>query len=89
MGTPRNGDELARDLLSLKKELEGEKEQRAVLQGELQGVMRQLKEEFEVETLEEAKALIATNEKKLTTLRDEIETQITEIEEMMDPDDEE
>ena len=53
MGMPRSLD-LGEKLLTLKRKMERQKEERAELQGELKSLMKQLEQEFGVKTIPQA-----------------------------------
>jgi uncharacterized phage infection (PIP) family protein YhgE len=76
--------DLGQRLLQLKKQLEEKRESRSQLQGELKSLQKQLFEDFEVKTLEEAEALIAKTEKKLQKMEQEIREEIEVIERMLE-----
>lgn len=76
--------DLGQRLLQLKRQIEEKKESRSQLQGELRSLQKQLFEDFEVKTLEEAEALIAKTEKKLQKMEQEIREEIEAIERMLE-----
>jgi predicted nucleic acid-binding Zn-ribbon protein len=76
-------DKLGRKLLKIKEELEEKKAKRLELQGELKSLINQLKE-LGVNSLEEAEEMIHQTEKDLEKMRESIEEQIGEIEELME-----
>jgi len=76
--------DLGQRLLQLKRQIEEKKESRSQLQGELRSLQKQLFEDFEVKTLEEAEVLIAKTEKKLQKMEQEIRQEIEEIERMLE-----
>jgi predicted transcriptional regulator len=81
--TAMRSDNLGQRLLELKEKLETQKEQRSQLQGELRSLMKQLKDEFDVDTLEGAEALLEEQTEALNELEQELETKIKELEEEM------
>ena len=76
--------DLGQRLLSLKSQLEEKRNSRSELQGEMKSLQKQLFEDFEVKTLEEAEALIAKTEKKLQKMEQEIREEIEAIERMLE-----
>ncbi len=78
-----HGDQLARKLLTLKKELDEKKTQRAELQGERKSIMAQLKKDFGVSTLEEAEALQAAEKKAIQQQTEDLTQKLNEIEDML------
>lgn len=76
-------DNLGQKLIEIKEELEGKKSQRSESQGELNSLMKQLKE-CGVETVEQAEELIRKQEKELQVMETEIEEEVEEIENMME-----
>lgn len=79
----KTNEELGQRLLKLKGSIEKKKSERSELQGELKSVTKQLKDEFGVSTVEEAKKLQAEKEAELAKLKEDIESKIEEIEELM------
>ena len=78
-----SSDNLGQRLLRLKEKLEKQKEQRSQLQGELRSLMKQLKDEFDVDTLQGAEALLEEQTEALDELEQELETKIKGLEEEM------
>ncbi len=70
-------------LLTIKEELERKKSRRSELQGELNGLLTRLHDEFDVSTVEEAKALIEQQERDLEQAETSIQQQMREIERLM------
>ena len=62
MATPRN--DIGNKLLSLKRELEEQKSQRSELQGELKSLTKQMEMEFGVKTASQAEKLIEKMENR-------------------------
>ena len=83
MGTPRSREDLGRKLLDIKERLDEEKERRSELQGELRSVMKQLKDEFGVDSLEAAEEMAVTEEEALQKLDQSLQEQVRELEEAM------
>jgi uncharacterized phage infection (PIP) family protein YhgE len=85
MAAPRNGkNDIAQKLLLMKKKLEEKKSKRSELQGEMKSIQKQLEEDFQVESLEGAEALIEEEEEKLQKMEAEIRKGIEEIEGLME-----
>jgi hypothetical protein len=78
-----NNEELGGRLLKLKGAIEKKKSERSELQGELKSITKQLKDEFGVATVEEAKKLQEKKETERTELQGDIAVAIEEIEELM------
>ena len=83
MGIPRSLD-LGEKLLTLKRKMERQKEERAELQGELKSLMNQLEQEFGVKTIPQAEKKAKKIGEELKELEQTISGQIKEIEEMME-----
>lgn len=84
MATSGNGENLGRKLLKMKEELEGQKSRRSELQGELKSLMKQLKQEFKIDSVEQAEKQIEKEEKELSKMEGSIIEQIEEIENLME-----
>ena len=84
MVTLGSREDLGRKLLRLKEQLEEQKGERAEKQGELKSVMKQLKMDFNIDSIDQAGVLIKTEEESLQDMENSISTQITEIEELME-----
>lgn len=84
MGTLRVRDDIGERLLKLKKQLEEEKSRRSELQGEYKSIMKQLKEDFKVNSIKQAEEKIEAEEKKLNEIEESIDEQIEEIENIME-----
>jgi predicted nucleic acid-binding Zn-ribbon protein len=67
-------------LLALQKKVETAKQEIAQLNGELQGVMKQLKTEEKLDNVHEVKTKIAELETDLQTIDDKIETNTKKLE---------
>lgn len=72
---------LGRRLLSLKEELNKLKEQRSELQGEFRMLMTNLKEDFQVNSLDEAEKALATMTRELKQLEARLKSQVVALEE--------
>jgi len=83
MAALRSPDNLARRLLSMKEQLQDKQKHVTELQGALKSVMRQLKEEFGVKTLEDAETLLQKSDAELKSLEAEFEQQVEKIEGLM------
>ena len=82
MATPRDREQLGQRLLKMKDDLEQKKSQRSELQGELNSVMKQLQEEFGVETLEQAEERLEKEKQGLQEMETVVRERVEEIEEM-------
>ena len=80
-------DQLGRKLLQLKETLDQQKTQRSELQGELKTLMKQLKDDHGVESVEAAEALIEKERAELDKLERDIRQGIEEIEQLMSQED--
>ena len=76
-------EELGQRLLKLKGTIEKKKSERSELQGEAKSLTKQLKDEFGVATVEEAKKLQEKKEAERAELQGDISATITEIEGLM------
>lgn len=74
---------IGQELLKMKKELEDLKSKRTEVQGELKGLMKRLKEEFNIKTIEEGETEIKVQEDAINELSSELQEQIDEIKGMM------
>lgn len=83
MGTLRSGD-VSRRLLEIKGQLEEQRERRAQLQGELAAVLRSLKQDFGVDSIEAAEDRLESDRQALQRLEAELTEQIEVLEEVMD-----
>ena len=84
MATSRDREQLGQRLLKMKDDLEQKKSQRSELQGELNSVMKQLQEEFGVETLEQAEERLEKEKQGLQEMETDVRERVEEIEEMME-----
>lgn len=84
MGKPGK-DELARRLLDLKNDLEESKSKRSELQGELKGLMNQLKE-FQLKSVLAAEAKLAELDKQLEKLQSKLNDELKKAEEAFSDD---
>ncbi len=75
---------IGQKLLNLKNRLEEEKGARAELQGELNSIMKQLKDDFEADSLEAAEEMIIQDSAELDRMEEEIEQELAEIERLME-----
>jgi predicted transcriptional regulator len=76
-------DQLGRRLLQIKEELEKKKSQRSESQGELKSLMRRLKEEFGVDTMEQAYRIQEKRAAELEELEQSTQEKIQELEQLM------
>ena len=68
-----------RELLQLKKEIDEAKQKTSELKGERQALMKQLKEEWDCETIEQAQSKITEMGEQSEKLSDEINNGLTEL----------
>lgn len=83
MASSRSESKLAERLLSIKEELERQKEQRAELQGELRSLTKRVLEDFGVEGAPAISQLLEEMEAELKNMRTKLNDQLEEIEEFM------
>lgn len=69
------------DLLDLKKEIDAAKTETAQLEGQKKELMRQLKENWDCDTVEEAEAKLKKLQKKYKDTTEQIADGITELQE--------
>jgi len=79
-----SGNKLGQELLALKDQLNEQLSERASLQGELKNAMKRLKEEFGVDTLEEAKAQLQELDERIETLQSSIIKNLAKAQEALD-----
>ena len=72
-------DKLSTQLLQMKEQANAAADEAAQLKGRLQEIERALKEEYNCQTLDEAKELFSKLEEKAAKLEEEIRQQVTEI----------
>ncbi len=84
MAPSGNGKRLAQKLLDLKERIEKEKSRRAELQGEIKSLYKQLKQDYSVESVEEAQDMLDEMETRLETIEEDIRTKIQEAEGLLD-----
>ena len=68
-----------RELLQLKKEIDEAKQKTSELKGERQALMKQLKEEWDCETIEQAQSKITEMGEQSEKLSNEINNGLTEL----------
>ena len=69
-------------LLKLKKQVDAAKITVAELEGQQKAQLKQLKEEWECSSIEEAEKKLKTFDKEIEKLTEQIETQLEELEEL-------
>jgi len=74
-------NDLGQRLLNLKQDLEEAKSKRSELQGQSKGLMKQLKEEFELDSLDEAQARIEELNEQLDNLQSALNDALERAEE--------
>jgi len=72
------------DLLELKEKIDKAKEKSSELKGQLQGLTKELKENWQCDTTKQAEAKIQTMEDKITELNEKIKKGVTKLEEEYD-----
>jgi len=70
-----------RELLQLKKEIDEAKQKTSELKGERQALMKQLKEEWNCETIEQAQSKITEMGEQSTQLSNEIDMRLIKLDE--------
>ena len=70
-----------RELLQLKKEIDEAKQKTSELKGERQALMKQLKEEWNCETIEQAQSKITEMSEQSTQLSNEIDMRLIKLDE--------
>lgn len=83
MAAPRNKSKIAERLMDIKEELEQKKEERSKLQGELRGLLARMKDEFNVDGLDEADKRLEEMGIELEQMEEQLANQIEAIEELM------
>ena len=83
MAAPRSREDLGRRLLALKAQIEQEKAKEARLQGELDAITRQLKDDYGVESIEDGEARVEEEEAELKEQWERITAQLAELEDLM------
>ena len=76
--------ELGRRLLDLKERIEDQKQKRAEMQGALKSLMQRLKQEFDIESVDQAEEKVKKEEAELRDLETDIREKIEELEELLD-----
>lgn len=74
-------NDLGQRLLNLKNNLDDAKSRRSELQGQLKGLIKQLKDEFELDSLDAAQTKIKELNTQLNHLQDKLNTELTAAEE--------
>lgn len=69
------------DLIKLKQKVEDAKRSTSELKGQKNALMKQLKDDWKCETVEEAEKLITKMDKEITALNKQIETGLKELKE--------
>ncbi len=83
MAAPRNKSKIAERLMDIKEELEQKKEERSELQGELRGLLARMKDEFNVDGLDEADKRLEEMGIELEQMEEQLANQMEVIEELM------
>ena len=74
---------LAQRLMDLKERIEKERRRRDEIQGELKSVLKQLKQNYSVETLEEAQELLEDMDARLQSIEADIREKIEQAEALL------
>lgn len=74
---------LAQRLMDLKERIEKERRRRDEIQGELKSVLKQLKQNYSVETLEEAQELLEDMDSRLQSIEADVQEKIEKAEELL------
>jgi len=72
------------DLLELKEKIDKAKEKSSELKGELKSLTKELKDDWQCDTIKEAEKKIETMESEITVLNEKINTGVTKLEEEYD-----
>lgn len=86
MATLRSREDVGRRLLALKGQIEQEKAHAGRLQGELDAILRQLKDDYAVNSVEEGLERVAEEEAALQKRWRQIQDWMNELEELMGDD---
>ncbi|MFA5525867.1 MAG: hypothetical protein WC992_03490 [Acholeplasmataceae bacterium] len=78
---------LAQRLLDLKERIEGERTRRDELQGELKSLMKQLKQGYSVDTVEDAQELLIEMDERLAGIEKDIRSKIEQAEALLNQED--
>ncbi|MFA5526939.1 MAG: hypothetical protein WC992_08950 [Acholeplasmataceae bacterium] len=78
---------LAQRLMDLKERIEKERRRRDEIQGELKSVLKQLKQNYSVETLEEAQELLEDMDARLQSIEADIREKIGQAEALLNQED--
>ena len=78
---------LAQRLMDLKERIEKERRRRDEIQGELKSVLKQLKQNYSVETLEEAQELLEDMDARLQSIEADIREKIEQAEALLNQED--
>jgi chromosome segregation ATPase len=68
-----------KDIEKLKRAIQDGKEEKARLLGRLEGIVKHLKTEFDVDTIEEAKTFLKEMDESLEKKKENLETQIENL----------
>jgi chromosome segregation ATPase len=87
MASSGNGKRLTQQLLDLKDRIEKAKSQRSEMQGELKSIRKQLKDNYSIESIEDATAMLDEMEQRLESLEKDIQDKVEEAETLLDQED--
>jgi len=72
------------DLLELKEKIDQAKEKSSELKGQLQGLTKELKDDWDCTTIKQAEVKVQDMENKITALNEKINTGVSKLEEEYD-----
>lgn len=72
-------DKIGKQLLDLKAKLEHKKNKRAEIQGELNSVLKQMKEEFGTDDMAEIQAQMEENEQRIASMEGSLASQVAKL----------
>lgn len=87
MASSGNGKRLTQQLLDLKDRIEKAKSQRSEMQGELKSIRKQLKDNYSIESIEDATAMLDEMDQRLESLEKDIQDKVEEAETLLDQED--
>lgn len=79
-----DSSKIGQRLLQLKKQIEDEKAKQSELKGELKSIMKQLKDEFNVQSLDEAAELLESMQEDLEKHRETIQEKLEKAKELFE-----
>jgi len=79
-----DNSKIGQRLLQLKKQIEDEKAKQSELKGELKSIMKQLKDEFDVPSLDEAAELLESMQEDLEKYKETIQEKLGKAKELFE-----